>query len=163
VLRFFAKQTRDGQAAIDLTAETFSKAFEKRQDFRGASDQQAAAWLWSIARHELARFRRSRSVEMSALRRLGLEHPTPSDDELRRVEQLIAIEDIRQRVRVALDTLSPDQQEVIKLRFIDELSNQEIAERLAVSHEVVRARASRALRALGANEQLQAAIEMFER
>jgi RNA polymerase sigma-70 factor, ECF subfamily len=162
VLRFFASQTRDGQAAFDLVAETFSKAFEKRADFRGTTDEQAAAWLWSIARHELARYRRSRSVEMSALLRLGLERPKPSDDELRLLERLIAIEDVRHHIRVALDTLSPDQQEVIKLRFIDELSNQEIAERLAVSHDVVRARASRALRALGANEQLQAAIEMLE-
>jgi RNA polymerase sigma-70 factor (ECF subfamily) len=162
VLRFFASQTRHGQAAFDLVAETFSKAFEKRADFRGTTDEQAAAWLWSIARHELARYRRSRSVEMSALRRLGLERPTPTDDELRLLERLVAIEDIRHHIRLAVDTLSPDQQEVIKLRFIEELSNQEIAERLAVSRDVVRARASRALRALGASEQLQAAIEMLE-
>jgi RNA polymerase sigma-70 factor (ECF subfamily) len=162
MLRFFASRTRDGQAAFDLVAETFSKAFDKRADFRGTTDEQAAAWLWSIARHELARYRRSRSVEMSALGRLGLERPTPSDDELRQVERLIAIEDIRRHICVALDTLSPDQQEVIKLRFIDELSNHEIAERLAVSHDVVRARASRALRALGTSEQLQAAIEILE-
>jgi RNA polymerase sigma-70 factor (ECF subfamily) len=163
VLRFFASHTRDSQAAFDLMAETFSKAFEKRRDFRGTSDEQAAAWLWSIARHELARFRRSRSVELSALQRLGLERPAPSDEELRQVERLIATEDIRRHLRVALDTLSPDQQEVIRLRFIDQLSDREIAERLAVSHDVVRARASRALRALGTSEQLQAAIEIFDR
>ncbi|MCW3029117.1 MAG: polymerase sigma factor [Solirubrobacterales bacterium] len=162
VLRFFARQTRDGQTAFELLAETFSKAFEKRADFRGTTDEQAAAWLWSIARHELARCRRSRSVEMSALRRLGLERPAPSEDELRQMEWLIAIEDIRREIWAALDTLPPDQREVIKLRFVDELSNQEIAERLAVSAEVVRARASRGLRALGASEQLQAAIEMLE-
>jgi RNA polymerase sigma factor (sigma-70 family) len=162
VLRFFARQTRDLQAAFDLVAETFSKAFEKRADFRGTTDEEAAAWLWSIARNELARFRRSRSVEMSALQRLGLERPTPSDDEQRHVEQLIAIEDIRGHIRGALDRLSPDLQEVIKLRFIDELSNEEIAERLAVSQDVVRARASRALRILGASEQLRAAIEMLD-
>ncbi len=162
VLRFFAGQTRDGQAAFDLMAETFSKAFEKRQDFRGTSDKQAAGWLWSIARNELARFRRSRSVELSALQRLGLERPAPSDDELRQVERLIATEDIRRHIRVALDTLSPDQQEVIRMRFIDELSDREIADRLAVSRDVVRARASRALRALGASEQLQAAVERFD-
>lgn len=162
VLRFFARQTRDGHAAFDLMAETFSKAFEKRSDFRGTTDKQAAAWLWSIARHELARFRRSRSVEMSALHRLGLERPTPTDDELGQVEWLIAREDVRRHIRAALGTLSPDQQDVIKLRFIDELSDHEIAERLAVSHDVVRARASRALRALGASEQLHAVIEMLE-
>ena len=99
---------------------------------------------------------------MSALRRLGLERPMPTDDELLLLERLIAIEDIRDHIRLAMDTLSPDQQEVIKLRFIDELSNREIAERLAVSHDVVRARTSRALRALGASEQLQAAIEMLD-
>jgi RNA polymerase sigma-70 factor (ECF subfamily) len=159
VLRFFAGQTRDSQAAFDLMAETFSKAFEKRADFRGTSDEQAAAWLWSIARHELARFRRARSVEMSALQRLGLERPAPTDEELRQVERLIGIEDTRHHISAALATLSPEQQEVIKLRFIDELSNREIAERLAVSDDVVRARASRALRALGASEQLRAAIE----
>jgi len=162
VLRFFARQTHDGQAAFDLMSETFSKAFEKRRDFRGASDEQAAAWLWRIARNELTRFRRSRSIELSALQRLGLERPTPSDEELRRVEWLNAREDIRRHIRIALDTLSPDQQEVIRLRFIDELSDREIADRLAVSHDVVRARASRALRALGASEQLQAAIERFD-
>jgi RNA polymerase sigma-70 factor (ECF subfamily) len=162
VLRFFAGQTHDSQAAFDLLAETFSKAFEKRQDFRGTNDEQAAAWLWSIARNELARFHRSRSYEMLALQRLGLDRPAPSDEELREVERLIVREDIRRQISVALDTLSPDQQEVIKLRFIDDLSDQEIAERLAVSHDVVRARASRALRALGASEQLQAAIEMLE-
>jgi RNA polymerase sigma-70 factor, ECF subfamily len=162
VLRFFARQTREGQAAFDLAAETFSKAFEKRADFRGTTDEQAAAWLWSIARHELARYRRSRSVEMSALHRLALERPAPSADELRQVERLIAIEDIRRHIRGAMDRLSPDQREVIKLRFIDGLSNREIAERLAVSHDVVRARASRASRALGASEQLRAAIEIFE-
>jgi RNA polymerase sigma-70 factor (ECF subfamily) len=159
VLRFFAGQTRDSQVAFDLMAETFSKAFEKRADFRGTSDEQAAGWLWSIARHELARFRRARSVEMSALQRLGLERPAPTDQELRQVEWLIGIEDTRHHISAALATLSPEQQEVIKLRFIDELSNREIAERLAVSDDVVRARASRALRALGASEQLRAAIE----
>ena len=159
VLRFFARQTSDSQAAFDLMEETFSKAFEKRRDFRGTSDEQAASWLWSIARHELAGFRRSRSVELSALERLGLERPTPSDDELREVERLIATEDLSRQIRIALDTLSPDQQEVIRLRYIEELSDREIADRLAVSQDVVRARASRALRALGASELLQDAIE----
>jgi RNA polymerase sigma-70 factor (ECF subfamily) len=159
VLRFFARQTSDSQAAFDLMEETFSKAFEKRGDFRGTTDEQAASWLWSIARRELAGFRRSRSVELSALERLGLERPTPSDGELREVERLIATEELRRQIRIALDTLSPDQQEVIRLRYIEELSDREIADRLAVSQDVVRARASRALRALGASELLQHAIE----
>lgn len=163
VLRFFARQTRDPQAAFELMAEAFAKAFEKRLDFRGATDEQAAAWLWRIARNELLHFQRSRSVELSALQRLGLERPAPSDTELREVERLLSTESIRPQIRGALDTLSPAQQEVIQLRFEDELSYEEISERLAVSQDVVRARTSRALRALGAPEHhLQAAMEMFD-
>ena len=63
VLRFFAARTGDPHRAVDLTAETFARAFEHRRDFRGASDEQAAAWLWKIARNELAGHRRSRAVE----------------------------------------------------------------------------------------------------
>src|SRR5271154_5533921 len=88
VLRFFARRTRDSERAFDLTAETFAKAFEKRQDFRGSSDEEAAAWLWSIARNELARHGRTRTVELAALQRLGLERPNPTDVELRQVEEL---------------------------------------------------------------------------
>ena len=43
MLRYFAGQTRDPQAAFDLTAEAFAKAYEKRRDFRGTGHDQAAA------------------------------------------------------------------------------------------------------------------------
>jgi RNA polymerase sigma factor (sigma-70 family) len=144
VLRFFARRTRDSERAFDLTAETFAKAFEKRHDFRGYTDEQAAAWLWSIARNELARYSRTRKVELAALARLGLERPDPSGAELRHIEELAAEEDIREHVDLALAVLPLDQREVVRLRFVDELSYIEIAQALGVSYDVVRARSSRA-------------------
>lgn len=162
VLRFFARRTRDGETAFDLTAETFAKAYEKRLDFRGSSDEQAAAWLWSIARHELARFHRSRKVALSALHRIGLERPAPTDEELRRVEELTAAELVREHVQVALAVLPPDQQDVMRMRFVDELSYLEIASALGVSYDVVRARLSRAVRTLRASEHLKAALRVLE-
>jgi RNA polymerase sigma factor (sigma-70 family) len=162
VLRFFVRQTRDGHRAFDLTAETFAKAFENRQDFRGATDEQAAAWLWRIARNELARYRRSRSVELAAARRLGLERPAPTAEELRHVERLTAVEVVRERIQDALKTLPPDQREILRLRFLDELSYHEIAQQLGVSYDVVRARTSRALRALRDSEQLYDAFQALE-
>ncbi|MGH2832729.1 MAG: RNA polymerase sigma factor [Solirubrobacteraceae bacterium] len=160
ILRFFARQTRDPQVAFDLMAETFAKAFEKRVDFQGASDDQAAAWVWSIARNELGKYKRSLSVELATLTRLGLERPAPSESELREVERLMTLEGlVRRQIPDALDKLSPDQQQVIQLRFYEDLSNEEIAKRLAVSNDVVRTRMSRALRLLSGNEQLQSAIQ----
>jgi RNA polymerase sigma factor (sigma-70 family) len=162
VLRFFARRTRDSERAFDLTAETFAKAFEKRRNFRGYTDEQAAAWLWSIARNELARYSRTRKVELAALARLGLERPDPSGAELRQIEELAAEEDIREHVDLALAVLPLDQREVVRLRFVDELSYIEIAQALGVSYDVVRARSSRALRTLRASEHLEAAVRVLE-
>jgi len=162
VLRFFAKRTHDAERAFDLTAETFAKAFEKREQFRGGTDVEAAAWLWSIARNELGRHHRRRSVELAALQRLGLERPVPTDAELRQVEELAAAEEAREQVAHAIARLPVEQQEVLRMRFIEEMAYPEIAEILGVSCEVVRARVSRARRVLQEDAHLKAAAKELE-
>jgi RNA polymerase sigma factor (sigma-70 family) len=162
VLAYFMRNTENGHVAYDLMAKTFACAFEARGDFHGSKDAEAAGWLWSIARHELAKYKRSRSVELAALARLGLERPMPSDQELHELERLLAIERmVRDHLPGAMSRLSAEQQQVIRLRFYEDLSNDEIAERLAVSNDVVRARLSRALKTLRHDIPRQAAIEIL--
>lgn len=148
VLRFFAHRTRHGQVSLDLTAETFAKAFEGRRAFRGHSDEQAAGWLWKIARTELAMYWRHREVEMAAISRLGLDRPLADDDELRRIEDLATVELAGERLEGIYGELSSDHRQVIHLHVVDELGYQEIADRLGLSNDVVRARISRGLRLL---------------
>jgi RNA polymerase sigma-70 factor (ECF subfamily) len=164
VLRFFVRRTSDRHRAVDLTAETFATAFEHRREFRGASDQQAAAWLWKIARNELAGYQRSRAVELAAVQRLRLERHSLSlrDDELLELERLTSTEELREQIQHALEVLPDDQQEVVRMRFIDELSYDEMAQKLGVSNDVVRTRTSRALRALRASAHLHEAIQRLE-
>jgi RNA polymerase sigma factor (sigma-70 family) len=162
VLRFFAMRTRDPHAALDLNAETFVKAFERRGDFRGVSDEQAAAWLWTIARNELARYWRSKSVELAAVQRVGMERPALTEDELLEFERLIATEELRDHIEHALQVLPDEQREVIRLRFIDDLSYEEMAHTLGVSNDVVRTRTSRALGALRRSAHLHEAIHRLE-
>jgi RNA polymerase sigma factor (sigma-70 family) len=162
VLRYFARATGEPHRAFDLMAETFAKAYEKRRDFRGEDDSQAASWLWAIARSELAQFRRSRSVEFAALTRLQLERPMPSDAELRRVEELSAAGEAQAHLAGALELLPADQREVIRMHFIDHLGYDEIARRLGVSNDVVRARCSRGLKTLRANDQVHEAVHALE-
>lgn len=162
VLRYFARETREPHRAFDLTAETFAKAFEKRRDFRGQTDAQAAAWLWTIARTELAHYGRSRRIELAALGRLGLERPQPSDDELRHIEQLSAAAEAQAHVEAALVVLPEDQQHVIRMRFVEQLGYADIAKRLGVSTDVVRARCSRGLRTLRASDKVHEAVQALE-
>jgi RNA polymerase sigma-70 factor (ECF subfamily) len=145
-----------------VRAETFAKAFDMRGDYRGSSDQQAVAWLWAIARSELARFKRSHTIERAALNRLGLERAAPSDKELREVERLTELEELQDHLEQALALLSPDQRVVIHLRFIDHLSYPEIAKRLGVSTDVVRSRTSRALSTLRASDHVHHAVQALE-
>jgi RNA polymerase sigma-70 factor (ECF subfamily) len=162
LFRFFATRTDDPQRAVDLTAETFAQAFAHRREFRGASDEQAAAWLWKIAHNELKQHWRSKSTELATVERLRLEHPALSEEELLEGERSIAAEELREQIQHALEGLPDDQREVIRLRFIDELSYDEIAQKLGVSNDLVRTRTSRGLRTLRSSAHLHEAIRRLQ-
>ncbi|HEV7938354.1 MAG TPA: RNA polymerase sigma factor [Solirubrobacteraceae bacterium] len=147
ILRFFTRRTWDEQESHELTAETFAKAFEKRADFRGRSDREAAGWLWTIARNELSAHWRSHAARTAATLRLE-PNTTHASEDLLRLEELLSAMDGRAALESALSKLQPSQREVIDLRILQELEYEEIAERLGVSNQVVRTRLSRGLRSL---------------
>ncbi len=150
VLVFFTRRTYDGEVALDLTAETFARALEARSRFRGNSDGEAAAWIWGIARNVLGEFFKRGRVERRALRRLGLEPPAMTSDEIERIEQLAGVETLRVAVADALAALAADQREALRLRVVDELDYPSVARHLGVSEPTARARVSRGLRRLAA-------------
>jgi hypothetical protein len=53
VHRFLARRTGDGQAALELTAETFAAAWLSRARFEDRAGGSAAPWLYGIARNVL--------------------------------------------------------------------------------------------------------------
>jgi RNA polymerase sigma factor (sigma-70 family) len=150
VLRYLARRTFDVEVARDLTAETFAQAFRGRARFRGATDADAAAWLYAIVRHLLSRYVRTGVVERKATRRLGIQLPVLTDDDYDRVVQLAGLSDARAAVAEEFGRLRADQQDAVRLRIVDELSYEEIAVRLAISESTARARVSRGLRQLAA-------------
>jgi RNA polymerase sigma-70 factor (ECF subfamily) len=148
LLIFFSRRILDAQVAMDLTAETFAQAYAARTRFRGDTHEVAQAWLYTIAHRQLATFFRRGYADRRLRDRLGIELPPPGDDELRRVDDLAGTEAIRVALRDALQELSPEQREALDLRVVQDLGYDEIAARLAISEDVVRARVSRGLRAL---------------
>lgn len=148
VLRFFARRTLQVDVAIDLVAETFARAFENRAQFRGGDDGEALAWVFGIARHELNGYFRRGAVERRALARLGLVVPPLVDADYERVEELADLRSLRLAVSHALEQLTFGHREALRLRVVEERPYLEIARTLGVSETTVRARVSRALRAL---------------
>jgi RNA polymerase sigma factor (sigma-70 family) len=146
LLAFLARRTFDVEVARDLTAETFAQAFEHRKRFRGRTDAEAAAWLYSIARHQLGRYARTGIIERKAVERLGIELPPVSNDDHQRIIELAGLADLRKTVAGAFRTLPPHQREALQLRVIDGQPYRDVAAGLGISEETARARVSRALR-----------------
>ena len=147
LLRYFARRTLDPETAAELTAETFAEAFASRATYRDQGVN-GVAWLYGIARHRLGRFFRSGRVDAAARRKLGMpERDLPSED-YERIEDLIDFAPIREALAEALETLSPDQREAMRLRVIDGLGYAEVAERLECTEQNARQRVSRGLKKL---------------
>ncbi|MGH2714502.1 MAG: RNA polymerase sigma factor [Thermoleophilaceae bacterium] len=146
---FFARRTYDPEAAADLMAETFAKAYLGRRRFRGSTDQEARAWLFGIARRRFAMYVRRGKAERRALRRLGLERPPLAEGEYARIEELAGLDAMRATLAEHLSRLGQAQRLALELRVVRELPYSDVADRLGISDQAARARVSRALRALG--------------
>ncbi|MBI5309595.1 MAG: sigma-70 family RNA polymerase sigma factor [Actinobacteria bacterium] len=148
LLSFFARRTFDPQVAFDLLAESFAAAFEARAKCRASSAAELRGWLFGIAHNQLNLFYRDGFIERRALSKLAVDPIALSDESFERVERLTDLAAARERLAGALAELSPEHREVLQLRVVEERSYGDVAECLAVSEQVVRARVSRALRNL---------------
>jgi RNA polymerase sigma factor (sigma-70 family) len=151
LLAFFVRRTYDPQLALDLIGETFARAFERGGRFHGDTEQEAAAWVWGIARHVLSDTLRRGRAERRAVQRLGVQAPLLNADEQAEIERRVGLGDLRAMVMAALETLAPDQREALRLRVVLELDYPSVAERLGISQQAARARVSRGLRALASS------------
>lgn len=148
LLVFFTRRTFDPQIALDLVAETFMQAFAGREGFRGSGDVEASAWLFAIARRQLARYFESGRIRRGLRQRLAGGTPAATDAELERIEELASLHDLRAVLREQLGEMEPGQQQALWLRVVEEQPYASVAARLGISEQAARTRVSRALRAL---------------
>ena len=141
IYRFQAGRTRDHNAALDLTAETFAQAWLSRTRFRDLADGSAAPWLYAIARHVLVASVRKRTLERGALERLGALGERDGDDV---VPTPVWLEDLDE----AVAALPEDVRRAIELRIVDELPYDDVARELRTTAGAARVRVHRGLRAL---------------
>jgi RNA polymerase sigma factor (sigma-70 family) len=148
VLRFFARRTLDPETAFDLMAETFAQLLAGIDTFRGQTEDQGRAWMWTVARHQLYRWRERGEVERRGLQRLGVPVPSLGPVEYERIEELADLQRLRPQLEQALAELAEDQRLALRRRVIEHRDYEEIARECGVSAQVIRARVSRALRQL---------------
>jgi RNA polymerase sigma-70 factor, ECF subfamily len=124
--------------ALELAQETFIRAFESLPQFESRSS--FSTWLYRIAANIAIDFRRREGRHIvlrgedaeNELRRL----PSNVDDSFRAARR----GEISERIRKALEELTPEHRAVILLREVEGLSYDEISETLKVPRGTVMSR-----------------------
>jgi len=146
VLRRF---TETEETARDLLQETFFQALRSLPNFRGES--KLTTWLYSVAKNvALARYRKDK--RRSPLEEETLAHVAARGGEKANGGTFTSWNPIEETtrneeatlIREALDELSENYREVIELRDLQELSTEEVAEKLGLTRVNVRVRLHRA-------------------
>lgn len=133
---------RNAEDALDLTQETFIRAWRSlpRFDVRTSF----SSWLYRIATNasiDLCRrrqIRRQTGLETGPLKIDAASRTTPAAGEAPGAG--LDREEIRQRVEEAFSSLSPEHRAVIVLKEIEDLSYEEIAQRVGCSRGTVMSR-----------------------
>ena len=123
VLRILSDPATAEEVMLDVYMQVWRQA-ESYDERRGGP----LAWLTTVARSRA--IDRLRSGKQRSQREEPLEH---ADDHWApaNIEEEIAASEMRQRVRAALDLLSPEQREVIELAYFGGMSHSEIAAKLS--------------------------------
>jgi len=148
VTRYFLRRIFDPEVAVDLTAETFALALERRRQFRGRSPEEEQGWPFAIARSLLHRYWRKGRVEQAAVLRLGLERTNLGTDDIEYLHREAGLDGLRGRLTEALDAVRPDQAAAIRARVFEERDYAEIAAAFETTPDVIRARVSRGLKTM---------------
>ena len=142
VARYIAARTGNLDLAQDMAGEVFVRAVESFASLqaRGAPPQ---AWLFRVAHNLVVDYYRKSGRHQS----VPLEDVSPlagaADPESEVVQRLTM-----ERVRQAMERLHPSQREVINLRFMGELSSEEVAAAMGRTNGAVRELQRTALMAL---------------
>lgn len=139
VFRYLYCRTSNYETSEDLCQEVFLKACRAIPRFR-FQGRPFLSYLFTIARHSLIDYFRKRKEVLLENDREVAGSGSPQKDIINQEEL-----DLLHR---ALKDLSPDQKEVIVLRFLAGLDNQEVSHLLDKSQEAVRQLQSRALKIL---------------
>ena len=145
LLLFLARRTADPQIALDLWAETFAQAVAGRRRLRAETAEEAAGWLYAIARRQLALYYRRGRIEQRALERLHLERPPATPEVLAEIERRAGLSELRAELADALARLAPGMRAAVKLRIVEELPYPDLARELGITEQAARARVSRGL------------------
>jgi RNA polymerase sigma-70 factor, ECF subfamily len=141
VLRYIYLRVAEHELAQDLTQEVFIKIIHGIGRFEYRDEKAFLGWLYTIAANVLSSHMRRRRVLATPFDPRDELIDQRSQDDARTITDRVAIQQ-------ALGQLTPDQQQVVALRFFADMSNSEIAGILQRTEGAIKAIQHRALQSL---------------
>lgn len=129
IYRYLYSRVGNVHEAEDLTSQTFMAAYQALPKYR--EQGQFAAWLFRIARSRMNdHFRRSRfEVRLDAAEEISAGEDTLS---------LVIQDEELGRLQLILSNLNPEEQDLLRLRYVADLSFVEMAEVLGKQEDAVK-------------------------
>jgi RNA polymerase sigma-70 factor (ECF subfamily) len=146
VLRFVTRRVDDPHRAADITADVFFAVIAAAGSYRPDRGS-PVAWLYGIARHQIAGDARRRSREAAHRQRLA-GHRLLDDDDIGRIEERIDAGRAARDLYRQIQRLPESERAVLELVAVDGLTPAEAAAALKIRPGAARARLFRARRAL---------------
>ena len=144
VYRFQFSKTNDEDEAEDITIKTFAKAFDRIDTFD--ENYKFKTWLISISKNIYIDHLRKQKTETVSLSKENDAYKV-KDDEPTPADQLIIEQNLAQLLAY-IKQLKPHYQEIINLRFFQEMSYKEIAAHLGEPMNNVKVKLLRAKKLL---------------
>ncbi len=143
IYRYLYYRTGNHEDAEDLTARTFYRALRRFPHYidRGAP---FSAWLYRIAHNVVVNWIRDRQRRPT----VPLESVTVSSEEERDPHAIAEAREEREQLLQAVRRLAPDRQQLLILKFVEGMSNAEIAEIMGRTEGAIKALYHRTLVAL---------------
>ncbi len=147
VYHMILKMVRNVDDAEDLTIEAFAKAFKNLHKFK--KDYTFSTWLFRIATNNSIDFIRKKKLETYSLNAGYSDDSSDTvnidveDNNLRPDEETMRDQKI-ELVRMFVTKLPPKYQRLVRLRYFDELSYEEIAQEIEAPLGTVKAQLHRA-------------------
>lgn len=139
IYRYAMRLLGDESAAEDCVAETFARFLKALQERHGPRDH-LQAYLYRIAHNWIVDFYRTNEQTFELSDALRSEADIPEEEAAKRIRQ--------KQIRKAIRCLTPDQQQVIALKYLEEWSNEEVACTMKKPVGAVKSIQHRALRSL---------------
>ena len=139
IYRYAMRLLGDMTLAEDCVSETFARFLKAMQDRRGPRDH-LQAYLYRIAHNWVVDLYRRNEKVFELSDAIRSEADIPEEEAAKHIR--------RKQVRKAIRQLTPDQQQVISLKYLENWSNEEVARALKKPIGAVKSIQHRALKSL---------------